>query len=443
MKQRIRPLVALVLASALTMGIVAAGGGSASAATAPNGLIAYSSWDANLNYDIYTVNPADPTSVPVQLTTDGRYNANPDWSPDGATIVYDGWSTSFGPRIQVMDADPSTDDSTVLSAPCIPDIDCYGDFQPSWSPDGTRIAFVSSRPNADGTNDWMYQLYVMGAAGEVGTAPATRLTDDAPAEFGQSIENSQVTWSPDGTRIAFLSTGRGADPDSCDLWTMDSRDLDGDGFGDHLQRLTFDDSFNCDPFEDVGPQWSPNSSLIAFTSVRSGYFDIWVVNADDPTDLRNATRTPTGYEDQPSWSPDGTQIIFRGTASGAYELYSLPVPPPAVGPGTLVRPVPTQLTFDGKAKQQADWGVARSTTGVTLTVSKTGHGRVASRPAGIRCGVACSASFVRKTMVSLKAVAGPGYHFLRWGGYCAGAAEPTCSVRMNVARSVVAKFVKA
>jgi Divergent InlB B-repeat domain len=45
-------------------------------------------------------------------------------------------------------------------------------------------------------------------------------------------------------------------------------------------------------------------------------------------------------------------------------------------------------------------------------------------------------------MVSLKAVAGPGYHFLRWGGYCFGVTEPTCSVRMNVARSVVVKFAK-
>ena len=77
------------------------------------------------------------------------------------------------------------------------------------------------------------------------------------------------------------------------------------------------------------PQWSPNSSLIAFTSVRTGYFDIWLVNADDPTDLRNVTQTPNGYEDQPGWSPDGTQVIFRSAVSGSYELYSLPVPPPA------------------------------------------------------------------------------------------------------------------
>jgi Tol biopolymer transport system component len=451
MRQRTRSLTSVAAAMTLATGVGAAGGTGAGAATAPNGLIAYSSWDANLNYDIYTVDPENPSAPPVQLTTDGRYNENPDWSPDGSKIVYDGWSTFAGPRIQVMDADPATDDFTVLSEPCA-GIDCYGDFQPAWSPDGTRIAFVSSRPNADGTDNWSYELYVMDAAGEVGSlADATRLTTDPLPEFGVGIEDSQVTWSPDGTRIAFLSTGRGLDPDSCDLWVMDSQDLNGDGFGDNMGQLTFDESFNCDPFGDVSPQWSPNSSLIAFTSVRSGYFDIWVVNADDPTDLRNVTQTPTGYEDQPSWSPDGTQIIFRSSASGAYELYSLPVPPPPpAGPANARRaaaagtaPTPTQLTFDGKTKQQPDWGpVPGSTAGTAmLTVSKRGRGRVHSAPAGIACGFDCSATFVAKAEVTLTATPRAGYRFGRWTGACTGTLS-TCTLRMGKPRSVTATFVK-
>ena len=439
MQQRTQWFTSVAAALALATGILVAGGTGAGAATAPNGLIAYSSWDADLNYDVYVVDPAQPDLPLVRLTTDGRYNANPDWSPDGSKIVYDGWSTTSGPRIQVMDTDESTDDSEVLSAPCLPDIDCYGDFQPSWSPDGTRIAFVSSRPSADGTENWSYQLFVMDALGEVGSVPATRLTADVPdEESGAAIENSQVTWSPDGNRMAFLSTGRGADQDSCDLWMMDSRDLDGDGFGDNLQRLTSDESFNCDAFEDVSPQWSPNSSLIAFTSVRSGYFDIWVVNADDPTDLRNVTRTPDGYEDQPSWSPDGTQVIFRSSSSGAYEVYSLPVP---ASVGRSAAPTPTQLTFDGRAKQQADWGaVAGSAPGTrTLTVSKRGRGRVTSTPTGVVCGPDCSSTFVAKTVVKVRAVARPGSHFRSWGGACSGTL-PTCRVHMNAQKSVVARF---
>jgi len=96
---------------------------------------------------------------------------------------------------------------------------------------------------------------------------------------------------------------------------MDSRDLDGDGFGDNMQRLTFDDSFLCSAFEDMTPAWSPDSSLIAFASTRTGSSDIWLVNAEDPTDLRNVTAAVSGYADQPSWSlrkmiwvPSGDQL---------------------------------------------------------------------------------------------------------------------------------------
>ena len=240
-------------------------------------------------------------------------------------------------------------------------------------------------------------------------------------------------------------------------------DRDGDGYGDDMKRLTSDESFNCDAFEDITPQWSPNSSLIAFTSTRSGYFDIWVVNADDPSDLRNVTQTPEGYEDQPSWSPDGTQIVFRSPADGAYELFSLPVPPPASGEAralgaaqkvgvarpvnraglrtaaaTTSTPPRKQLTFDGRDKGQSDWGKRRGVTPGTrtLTVSKTGRGRVRSKPAGLLCGADCVATFVAGQDVRLTAAPRPGQTFLRWGGACAGTTGPVCVV--DLARSTKA-----
>jgi hypothetical protein len=226
---------------------------------------------------------------------------------------------------------------------------------------------------------------------------------------------------------------------------MDSRDLDADGFGDNMTRLTFDDSFNCDSFEDVSPQWSPNSSLIAFTSVRSGYFDIWVVNAEDPSDLRNVTDTPEGYEDQPSWSPDGTQIIFRSSASGGYELYSLPVPPSGDSRRQSIAegPPPVQLTFDGSNKQHPDWGPLRGSVPgtVTLTVSKKGRGSVRTSSGKIACGRDCSATYVRGSDVKLRATPRSGYRFMRWGGACSGT-RSACNIPMNRSRSVVARFQK-
>src|SRR4051812_10789798 len=423
----------LIVVATIAAAMLGAGTGVAGAATATDGRIAYSSWDDELNYDIYVLDPAHPADAAVRLTTDGHNNSDPDWSPDGTRIAFDGWGTFGGPRIQVMDADPATDDAAVISEPCSSADDCYGDFQPAWSPDGTGIAFVSSRPNADGSENFSYEIYLMDATGEVGAlVPAERLTTDPETEFGSGIEDSQVTWSPDGERIAFLSTGRGTEPDSCDLWVMDSRDRDGDGFGDDLARLTFDESFNCDAFEDVSPAWSPNSSLIALTSVRSGYFDIWLVNADDPTDLRNVTDTPDEAEDQPGWSPDGSQVIFRSARTGAYELYSLPVPPPAAAAARAptTAPQPTQLTSNGANKQQADWGNdRRRPDAFVLLAARAAHGKVRSWPRGVACGSDCAATLGRGSLVTVTAIPAPGYRFRRWGGDCHGT-SPTCELRM-------------
>ncbi|MEA2676519.1 MAG: TolB protein [Chloroflexota bacterium] len=438
-------LAAVVAASAVVLGLVGPGAPDALAAAGPNGLIAYSSWNDQLEYDIYVVDPAQPNLQPIQLTTDGAYNSDPDWSPDGTKIVFDGWGEFGGPRIQVMDVDPVTDDQTLLTQPT----GGYGDFQPAWSPNGTRIAFVSSR--TDGVSEeWGYEIYVMDAIGEVGPlVAATRLTTDSPdPDTGRSIEDSQVTWSPDGSRLAFVSTGRGLDPDACDLWVMDSADTDGDGFGDNLDQLTFDESFNCDAFEDITPQWSPNSSLIAFTSVRTGNFDIWLVNANDATDLRNVTATVDQNEDQPAWSPDGTQIVFRSGVSGQYELYSLPVPPRAGASAaaqpsevTTVAARPTQLTSDGLAKQQADWGARRGAVRgtATLSVAKVGLGRVSANK--IDCGKDCASTFVLGRSVTLSATPAPGYRFKRWTGACSGT-QRTCTVRMGTAKTVMAAFVR-
>jgi hypothetical protein len=72
---------------------------TAAAATGPNGLIAYSSWDDSGHYDIYLTDPANPTAPPVRLTTDGRYNSNPDWSlsriSDRAVSCMDKWLPDY------------------------------------------------------------------------------------------------------------------------------------------------------------------------------------------------------------------------------------------------------------------------------------------------------------------------------------------------------------
>ena len=73
----------------------------------------------------------------------------------------------------------------------------------------------------------------------------------------------------------------------------------------------------------------------------------------------------------------------------------------------------------------------------TLSVTKSGDGTVASTPAGIDCGLACSASFVDGTVVALSATPASGWSFTGWSGDCSGT---TCTVAMNEDRAVTAIF---
>jgi hypothetical protein len=79
---------------------------------------------------------------------------------------------------------------------------------------------------------------------------------------------------------------------------------------------------------------------------------------------------------------------------------------------------------------------------LTITKAGTGTGTVASQPAGISCGAACTASFAAGTTVTLTATPAAGSTFTGWTGSCAGSAA-TCSVAMAAARAVTATFALA
>jgi hypothetical protein len=79
-----------------------------------------------------------------------------------------------------------------------------------------------------------------------------------------------------------------------------------------------------------------------------------------------------------------------------------------------------------------------TTNGLIVTKAGAGGGMVTSSPAGIDCGMTCSASFTSGTSVTLTAVASSGSTFAGWGGACAGSGA--CVVSMGAARMVTASF---
>ncbi len=227
------------------------------------------------NREIYTMN-ADG-SQQARLTTDPASDRSPAWSPDGTRIAFVSERDAGLPRIYVMNADGSG--PTRLTSG-------FGnDDSPSWSPDGSRIVFASTR---DGRN----KIYVMNADG----SNVVRLTDTPNAD------DVVPAYSPDGTRIAFYSNRDG----NREIYVMNAD-------GSNQTRLTFN------PEEDAVPAWSPDGSHIAFESMRDGNREIYLMLADGS----NQTRLTDNPADDtvPAWSPDGTQIVFASNRDGRHQLY--------------------------------------------------------------------------------------------------------------------------
>jgi TolB protein len=200
------------------------------------------------------------------------------------------------------------------------------DREPSWAPDGRRVAFASSNaaesPDLDRTSIQVVQV----DQGEITTLTTQsghpvwspggdRLAVHGPGDHIFIIdagtgEGSQITtgngynpaWSPDGRQVVF--------DDRSDLYLINS-----DGSG--LTRLTGSAA------DEIEPAWSPDGGRIAFVSNGEGNNEIYVINVGDSQALR-LTHDP-GDDRSPAWSPDGQQIYFASNRDGNWEIYVMNV----------------------------------------------------------------------------------------------------------------------
>jgi Tol biopolymer transport system component len=148
-----------------------------------------SSTHAGGPFDIYVINK-DGTGL-TRLTTSPRSEIDPAWSPDGTRIAFErgslsGDQASF-PKIYVMKAAPQS--ATNRPKRLTTSERFTGESSPSWSPNGTRIAFSSSS-----CGDCFVDLYSIRADG----SDLIQLTGDHTTTHGFS-----PAWSPDGTKITF------------------------------------------------------------------------------------------------------------------------------------------------------------------------------------------------------------------------------------------------
>ena len=112
-------------------------------------------------------------------------------------------------------------------------------------------------------------------------------------------------WSPDGSKIVFQRSVPAARrrPANFEVFVVNS-----DGTG--LTNLSNNPGSPTVGNSDSQPSWSPDGTKIAFQSNRLGNPDIWVMNADG-TGARPLTANSLAEESAPEWSPDGQQIAFQ------------------------------------------------------------------------------------------------------------------------------------
>jgi TolB protein len=235
----------------------------AAASTGVRSELVFSAW-ATGRATVYRIRP---DGSGLRALTDGLSAAFPAVSPDGRKIATT--STARLHPIYVMGVDGRG--RSLLVQP---------GGAPSWSPDGTRIAYSLTYPPRKAG------VYIVGASGGAVEKLPTRCPSHAEAGGGPS-------WSPDGSKIVY----------SCarTMWLMNS-----DGTGAHMIAR----GWSFQP-----PAWSPDGTKIAFLS--PGRAHVILMNVDGTGLRRLAPRVHYKNQDcNVAWSPDGSRLAFSPAFGG-------------------------------------------------------------------------------------------------------------------------------
>jgi TolB protein len=210
-----------------------------------------------------------------RITRNGKVNLQPQWSPDDGKLAFTSYMNG-NPDLYV--ANLTSGRITRLSARDGVNIGA------SWHPSGKElVATLSPNGNSD-----IYRL-------EADTGRIlSRLTRDRGIDVAAS-------YSPDGKKIAFVSERSGG----AQIYIMNA-----DGSG--AKRVSFAGKYNTDPV------FSPDGTRLAYVS-KTNNFDIYTVKLDG-TGLKRITQDQGDNED-PTWSPDGNYLAFRSTRTGQAHIW--------------------------------------------------------------------------------------------------------------------------
>ncbi len=234
-------------------------------------------------------------------TSGGQTNISPSLSPDGRYVAFISERDLFTFNLYVADAETGEVVAELDRAGTTGHFNAlrFLSSAGTWSPDGRRLAFVSSAKGDNQITIWNVQTQ----------------------EIERSIQVEGVTsmknpaWSPDGSRLAFSGTDGGVS----DLYVLDLET-------DAVRQLT------NDRYADLQPTWAPDGETIAFTTDRaettldllapSSKMDLGLIDVES----REITvREPFGdaLHHNPQFSPDGQSLYFISDQDGFKDVYRL------------------------------------------------------------------------------------------------------------------------
>ena len=246
-----------------------------------------------VRYATPEVHPASNLFPLKPLTSLVGWERSPSWSPDGTLLAYSHARegdldvyvrpTSGGRAVQLTDM-PSDE------------------FSPRWSPDGEVVAFVADT----GPGASIYLTSPLGGAkeklAETGIRAVERL-GEARSSLGSN------PWSPDGKELIY---SRQTDSGEVALWRID--------------RITKEKSRLTSPEDGerhLGASWSFDGAQVVFERRRAGRVELWLMSAagGDPRLLVGGE----GRNRMPAWAADGTKVVFVSTRDGGSSLWDIEV----------------------------------------------------------------------------------------------------------------------